>query len=300
MTNQSRRAFLKCLGLAGTASAVAVAGFASEGAINDNGVGLLYDATRCVGCKACVAACKRANDLPPEKGAFDPEGIWDAPADLDGKTRNIVKLYRESESVWSYVKVQCMHCIKPSCVSVCPVSAMQQDADGRVFYDKTRCIGCRMCMVACPFIVPRFQWEKALPQIVKCDLCKFSEVPRKGNPACASVCPTGAVQYGRRRQLLAEAKRRIERNPGRYQRDVYGEHEVGGTNVLYLASAAVSFDKLGLPKLPYEAPAAFSEKIQHRIYKGFIAPLAIYATLFFIAVGNRKKLAKKGEKEEGR
>jgi ferredoxin len=169
---------------------------------------------------------------------------------------------------------------------------MQRDDQGRIFYDKSRCIGCRYCQVACPFNVPRFQWDRAVPQIVKCDLCKFTDAATRGSPACAGTCPTGAVAYGRRGDLLREAWARIEGSPDTYRRQVYGENEVGGTNVLYLAS--VPFDRLGFPNLPDRAPAAFSEKIQHTIYKGFLTPIALYAALFGVAVGHRRRRERKG------
>ncbi len=109
----------------------------------------------------------------------------------------------------------------------------------------------------------------------------------KGISACAEVCPAGAIRFGKRKDLLEEARTRLLQNPDKYLPHIYGEHEAGGTNHLYLA--ALPFSKLGLPELKPEAPAEFSEKIQHTIYKGFIAPVALYSTLCFIAVKNMKK-----------
>jgi Fe-S-cluster-containing dehydrogenase component len=294
MGNQSRRDFLRTLGATG---ALLLAGTgavqASEHAKgNDEEFGMLYDATKCVGCKACMAACKRVNgdygSLSYERAKFDPDGLWDAPQDLSGSTRTLIKLFKEPEGRWSYVKYSCMHCQKPSCVSVCPVSAMTKDRQsGIVDYNKNTCIGCRYCQVACAFNIPRFQWEKSIPQIVKCDLCRNTNLREKGISACAEVCPVGAIRFGKRADLLKEAKTRLRENPNRYIAHIYGEHEAGGTNHLYLA--AMPFNKLGLPELKPEAPAEFSEKIQHTIYKGFIAPVALYGTLCFIAVKNMKR-----------
>ena len=295
MSQKSRREFLKLAGLAGAglmaAPAVALAGHPVATA-NDEELGMLYDATKCVGCKACMSACKRVNgdygSLSYEQAKFDPDKLWDAPQDLTGSTRTLIKLVKESPKEWSYVKYSCMHCQKPSCVSVCPVSAMTKDKiTGIVDYNKNTCIGCRYCQIACAFNIPKFQWEKAIPQIVKCDLCKNTNLKQKGISACAEVCPTGAIMFGKRKDLLAEAKKRLAEHPKQYVNHIYGEHELGGTNHLYLA--ALQFKKLGLPELKSEAPAEFSEKIQHTIYKGFIAPVALYSTLCFIAVRNMKK-----------
>jgi Fe-S-cluster-containing hydrogenase components 1 len=156
-----------------------------------------------------------------------------------------------------------MHCQKPSCVSVCPVSAMTRDAvTGIVDYNKNACIGCRYCQIACAFNIPKFQWDKAIPQIVKCDLCKNTNLPKKGITACAEVCPTGAILFGKRQHLLDEAKKRLSENPGKYVNHIYGEKEVGGVNHLYLSG--MQFTKLGLPALNNEAPAEFSEKYSTR------------------------------------
>lgn len=295
MSKQSRRSFLKTLGFGGAAlvsGAACLARASEQSTLNNEALGMLYDATMCVGCKACMTACKRVNgdfgSLSYEKAPFDSDGIWDAPSDLSGSTRTLIKLYKENDKKWSYVKYSCMHCQKPSCVSVCPVSAMTKDKQtGVVDYNKDTCIGCRYCQIGCSFNIPRFQWEKTLPQIVKCDLCKSTNLKEKGITACAETCPVGAISFGKRKELLDIAHGRLRDNPGRYIANVYGEHELGGTNHLYLS--AVPFHKLGLPILPENAPAEFSERIQHTIYKGFIAPVALYSTLCFIALKNQKK-----------
>lgn len=295
MAQPSRRQFLKIMGATGAALLAGRQARASEHAAADASgetIGMLYDATKCVGCKACMSACKRVNgdygSLAYERAKFDSDGLWDAPQDLSGSTRTLIKLFKESDKEWSYVKYSCMHCQKPSCVSVCPVSAMTRDKiAGTVDYNKDACIGCRYCQIACAFNIPKFQWDKAIPQIVKCDMCKNTNLVKKGITGCAEACPAGAITFGKRKDLLAEAKKRLQEQPGKYLNHIYGEKEVGGTNHLYLA--AMQFNKLGLPILKNDAPAEFSEKIQHTIYKGFIAPVALYSTLCFIAVRNMKK-----------
>jgi Fe-S-cluster-containing dehydrogenase component len=291
---QNRRGFFKAIGAAGAGCmAVAVSTEAStEHKVNNDELGMLYDATKCVGCKACMSACKRVNgdygSLSFEKAPFDKDAVWDAPEDLSGDTRTIIKLFKEKKGTWSYVKYSCMHCQKPSCVSVCPVSAMTKDkVTGIVDYNKDNCIGCRYCQVACPFNIPKSQWDRAIPQIVKCDFCRSTNLVQKGITACAETCPTGAILFGKRQDLLTEAHARIKSHPDKYVDHVYGEHEVGGTNHLYLA--AMSFSKLGLPDLQPEAPAEFSEKLQHTIYKGFFAPIALYGTLCALALKNMKQ-----------
>jgi Fe-S-cluster-containing dehydrogenase component len=268
---------------------------ASTAHLPDNDqLAMLYDATKCVGCKACMAACKRVNadsgGLAFEHANFDKDDLWDSPEDLSGSSRTVIKLARWPGKGWSYVKYSCMHCQKPSCVSVCPVRAMTKDpVTGAVEYRKSTCIGCRYCQIACPFNIPKFQWERSIPQIVKCDFCRSTNLKEKGMPACAETCPTGAIAFGKRGDLLRNAKARLESEPGRYVQHIYGEHEAGGTNFLLLA--AVGFDVLGLPSLPSKAPAELSEKIQHTIYKGCVAPVVLFGALCFLARRTEKRMS---------
>jgi len=263
-------------------------------------VGMLYDNTRCIGCKTCVVACHEANFPNPweeEQGRlhFDP-------VDLDDRCRNIIKLFRDGDR-WAYVKRQCMHCIDPACAGACMIGALQKREHGAVTYDASRCIGCRYCEVACPFNIPRFEWNKpASSRIVKCELCKDRLAEGK-IPACCEVCPTSAVIYGRYPDLLAEAHRRIAAEPDRYQDHVYGEHEAGGTQVLYLAGPEVSFAELGLPALSDRAVPDRPRSIQHGLYQGFVAPAVLYGVLGAVIWRNRRKAEVSeaaGEPEETR
>jgi Fe-S-cluster-containing dehydrogenase component len=276
-------------------------------------LGILYDATVCIGCKACVSACKQYNDMPADYSSNDK--IWDDPLDLSGRTLNIIKLYkngtaevkdRETDG-YSYIKRHCMHCVDPACVSACPVSALTKDPkNGIVKYNKSACIGCRYCQIACPYNIPKFQWDKAFPVIKKCQLCDH-RIAKEGYSACCEFCPTGASIFGKVDDLLAEAKRRFALTPGEYAyypvgtvtstqlsyrkvtpyiNQVYGEKEGGGTQFLMLAN--VPFDKLGLPPLPDKPDAAVSEGLQHTVYKGMIAPIVVLGGLLYTVYKNTK------------
>ncbi|HSV30115.1 MAG TPA: hydrogenase 2 operon protein HybA, partial [Candidatus Omnitrophota bacterium] len=227
---------------------------------------------------------------------------------LSGSTRTLIKLFKESDRRWSYVKYSCMHCQKPSCVSVCPVSAMTRDKiTGTVDYNKDACIGCRYCVAACPFGVPQFQYDTATPEIAKCQLCKHRLAEGK-IPACAHVCPTGATLFGPYKALDEEIARRKAMVPGeandfprrtvdsgdthekaaaQYVDHVYGDKDVGGTQVRYLSG--VSFDKFGLPVgLPERSFSSKSETLQHTLYSGLIAPAVVLGGLVAAAYRGSK------------
>jgi Fe-S-cluster-containing dehydrogenase component len=249
-------------------------------------LGLLYDATRCVGCKSCMVACVQANDLQPDTRT---DGLHQAPPALNYQTKNIIKLYRtEDGSDHSYFKQQCMHCVDPGCINACMFGGLHKDEEtGVVWWNGKYCVGCRYCEIACPYHIPAFQWDGFNPKIVKCELCRDHIAKGASQPGCTQVCPTHAVIYGRRDELLKEAKRRIMDNPGRYYKDkVYGETEGGGTQVLYLSR--VGFDKLGLPSLGTESiPNRL--RFQHRVYRWMVIPAAIYTTMVFFATRNFKE-----------
>ncbi|MEW6401476.1 MAG: hydrogenase 2 operon protein HybA [Chloroflexota bacterium] len=243
----SRRDFLKVAGLAVGGALISTETVMASSDSNDPNeyIAMLYDATICVGCNACTNACREWNGTTPETDARE---VYDAPQQLSADTYTLIQLY-EGGSEYSFVKRQCMHCVKPACVSGCPVQALQKTSDGPVTYDPDRCIGCRYCQYTCPFHVPRFEWDKAQsPVIAKCHFCYESRIQKGiGGPACADRCPTGALIFGKRGDLIAEAEKRISENPGRYVDHVYGKDDAGGTSVLYLS--AVPFEKLGLEDL---------------------------------------------------
>ena len=287
--NPGRRRALRVLAGTGAATAAAaspVSAARATGAVPPEAVGMLYDTTKCIGCKACVSACLRANDLEADRS---PDGLYQAPLDLNSRTKNVIKLFKDDQQV-SYLKAQCMHCVDPACAAACMLGSLHKDeTTGIVSYDPQYCVGCRYCQMACPFNVASFEFEKAIPKIVKCELCRhrvedatlaptddgFSRYPRDHGPACCEVCPRDAVIYGKRTELLAEAKRRLDANPDAYVPKVYGETDLGGTQVLYLSH--VPFEKIGLPELPRESSAHTSKKI-HRFFTSWLVfPIALYA-----------------------
>jgi formate dehydrogenase iron-sulfur subunit len=200
--------------------------------------GILYDSTLCVGCRECEKACAARWSLPYSETIGAEEQI---------SAHKLTAIQTHGER---FSRRLCMHCNEPSCVSVCPVGAFQKTALGPVVYDQTKCIGCRYCMLACPFQVPTYEWGSRTPRVRKCDMCYDRQMAGKPT-ACTEACPTQATICGDRDQLIAEARRRLAEKPDQYFPRVYGIEEAGGTSVLFLS--AVPFEQLGLKtKLPHE------------------------------------------------
>jgi formate dehydrogenase iron-sulfur subunit len=206
---------------------------------------ILIDITRCTGCEECVLACKEENDLGPDRLRPGQQAVDGLSAT---RFSTILRLPHDH-----FVRQQCRHCLEPACVSACLVGAMQKTPEGPVVYDSDLCMGCRYCLVACPFGIPRYEWDEPTPLVRKCTLC-YPRIKEGREPACVEACPEDALHFGERAQLLAEAHRRIEENPGRYVDHVFGESEVGGTSVLYLADISLGFlawsEQLGERELP--------------------------------------------------
>jgi len=212
---------------------------------------ILYDATLCINCKQCEAACAEKNHL----GYSDPV----AAEDRQSEHKFTVVLNKNEK----YMRRLCMNCGEPACASVCPVAALKKTAEGPVTYDAGRCMGCRYCMVACPFNVPKYEWGKLTPRVRKCDMC--SDRVLAGEPtACAGICPTGATKFGDRDELIAEAQKRLHDNPTSYINHIYGLNEVGGTSVLLLSS--VAFEEFGYrPDLTRDPLPLFTYRVLSRI-----------------------------------
>ncbi len=233
-----RRNFFKVLGLTGASLAAGTklaAAPGSKGTVEFTGI--LYDSTRCVGCQTCESACAEANGLPQPEGTLETGVI----RKTDESHRTVVNSYQTSKGE-AFVKKQCMHCNEPACTAACLTQAMYKTKEGAVIWRGDKCMGCRYCMVSCPFDIPKFEYHSANPKIEKCNMC-FGRISEGKIPACVENCPAEALVYGKRRDLIKEARKRINDNPEQYEDHIYGEHEAGGTGFLYLA--AVPFNELG-------------------------------------------------------
>jgi Fe-S-cluster-containing dehydrogenase component len=245
----SRRKFLGWLSGAGVG---AVLGNSALAASNKhfkgypNSTGVLFDNTRCIGCRKCEEGCNRVNELPEPARAFSDLSVLDTKRRTTAKTYTIINRYVDvgSDEGPLYRKAQCNHCLEPACASACFVSAFSKTEIGAVIYDESVCVGCRYCMIACPFEIPTYEYDNAFsPRVMKCTLC-YPRISKGLLPGCVEACPTEALTYGKREDLLQIGRERIRRFPDRYVDHIYGENEMGGTSWLYLS--AVPFKKIGM------------------------------------------------------
>lgn len=299
MANQSRRDFLKTSALIGTG----IAGLSSskvkaapKNVLSEDRMGVLVDTTVCIGCRKCEWACKTAHDIPTQNiEAYDDRSVFENMRRPNDKALTVVNEYPgvDSTSLPIDVKVQCMHCDHPACVSACIVGAFSKQENGSVIWDTDKCIGCRYCMVACPFQIPAFEFDKAIqPEIRKCDFC-FERTAKGQLPACVEICPMEVLTYGKREELVRIAHERISLYPDRYVNHVFGESEVGGTSWMYLASK--DFAELQFPKLGKNPAPGVSETIQHGIFAYFVPPIALYALLGGVMWLNKNRKHKEEE-----
>lgn len=278
----NRRAFFKAAGVGAMAQIGAASTPASEPSPSSSqGVGMLVDTTECIGCRKCEWACDQANHLTQKTIAeFEKTDVLAQERRMAPDAYTVVNRFPNPKNPEKpiMVKLQCMHCLQPACTSACLVGALQVAENGAVVYDAWKCLGCRYCMVACPFQVPTYEYDHPLtPRVRKCTFC-HERVSEEGKiPACAEVCPPMALTFGQRAGLLELAHEKIQSNPDRYIDHVYGEHEVGGTSWLYLASR--EFEEIGFLKLGTDSMPSHTEPIQHAIFKFGIPPLALYGLL---------------------
>jgi len=249
----NRRDFLKSaaaaggsLVLGGIITSPAKAFDAQGAAPRPDGLAMLTDTTRCIGCRRCEAACNEANNLPAPEIPFEDRYVFEEKRRTEAQAYTVVNRYEDP--AWKkpvYRKLQCNHCAEPACASACLVGALKKSPEGPVIYYENLCIGCRYCMTACPYYIPAFEYfDAGSPAIRKCTMC-YHRISEGLAPACASVCPEKAVVFGKRSELITLARDRIRGEPDRYIDHIYGEHEVGGTDWLYIAG--VPFEQLDLP-----------------------------------------------------
>lgn len=283
MPGKSRRDFLKSSAVIGagiTGLSTSSAKAAPKNILSPDRMGVLVDTTVCIGCRNCEWACKDAHNLPAgDLESYENREIMKNTRRPDTTALTVINEYSpgKNSNLPVNVKVQCMHCDHPACVSACIVGAFSKEENGSVIWDTDKCIGCRYCMVACPFQIPTFEYNKALnPLIMKCDFC-FERTKEGKLPACVNICPVEALTYGPRTELVLIAREKIRRNPDRYTDHIFGEYEVGGTSWMYLASK--DFNELDFPKLGTNPAPGVSESIQHGIFAYFVPPVSLYALL---------------------
>lgn len=278
----NRRDFIK-LAAAGSLTILGDTARASEkkAAVDtDLAFGVLVDTVVCSGCRKCEWACNDANSLSNQPlAAFEDKSVFVRHRRPNASAYTVVNQFAGTGAIDKKynIKVQCMHCNDPACVSACIVGALRKDSRGPVTYDAWKCIGCRYCMVACPFQIPGYEYANALnPQVRKCTFC-LNKVDAGEKPACIGICPNEALTFGNRRELIDLAHSRIAASPEKYFDHVYGEKEAGGTSWMYLAG--VDFAATELPQLGDEPLPHSTEPIQHGIFKSFVPPLALYGLL---------------------
>ncbi len=283
----NRRNFFKVLGATGmTLSVGGRLAAAPEENPETEFKAMLYDATRCLGCRGCEWDCALENNLP------EPEMVEDETIirKTDSTRRSVINMHETSIGP-VYAKDQCMHCNDPACASACLTNAMKKTPEGPVTWDGDKCMGCRYCMISCPFDVPKFEYESTNPKIVKCSMC-FHLVKEGEMPTCAFNCPGMAITFGTRREIIKEARKRIHENPDKYVDHIYGEHEAGGTCWMYLSP--VPFEEIG-----------FNTRVKQKSYpeltKGFIsaiAPVDILLPALLLGIHEATKPKKNKEEEK--
>jgi formate dehydrogenase iron-sulfur subunit len=284
MKNLNRRKFLKTAALGVSISTLGVSTVkGADKTLSEDRLGVLVDTTVCIGCRRCEWACRTAHSLPAgDLNSYSNIDVFKEFRRTDSKSLTVVNEFQNEKDplLPIHVKVQCMHCERPACVSACIVGAFTKLEDGSVVWDDSKCIGCRYCIVACQFQIPTFDYDKSIdPHIRKCDLC-YDRRKEGKLPACVEICPNEALVFGKRSDILKIAKDRIKRKPEVYIKHIYGEYEIGGTSWMYIASK--NFDELKMPNLSDKPAPGISESIQHGIFAYFVPPVTLYALLGLI------------------
>ena len=258
----SRRKFLGCLGgacagtvIMGGGRALAATGRQFDG--YPGSLGVLHDVSKCIGCRRCEAACNQVNGLPVPERPYTDLSVLEEYRRTTAGAYTVVNRFSPVDRPGKplFVKKQCNHCLEPACASACFVKALKKDKSGAVVYDESLCVGCRYCMIACPFNIPAYEYDDPLtPAVSKCTMCFSTRLQTGGKPACVEICPKEALMFGERDKLVKAAWRQISKYPERYVSHVYGEHEMGGTSWLYISP--VAFSKIGMREDLGVQPAA--------------------------------------------
>lgn len=297
-----RRKFLGLLGAGGVSAVVGKAAHAAgtkQFSGHPGSSGVLFDASRCIGCRQCEAGCNQVNNLPPPPEPFDDLSVLHKKRRTHAWTYTVVNRYDKIPGVAGAIfrKDQCQHCLEPACASSCFVKAFTKTPQGGVVWDGSVCVGCRYCMVACPFDIPTFEYDQILtPRIMKCTLCNPQITSGQLMvPGCVGACPVEALVYGKRTDLINDARSRIKAYPSRYVNYIYGEHEMGGTSWLYVSG--VPFRNIGLREDLGFTPAP-------ELTSGALAAVPLVAGLWpalllgIYAVNKRKDEVADHEKQE--
>jgi Fe-S-cluster-containing dehydrogenase component len=274
----SRRGFLKGAAIGSVATATLSTSAKGGGGVEyfegyPGRMGLLHDATLCVGCRSCEAACNQVNDLPPPERALHDKSVFDETRGITDHSYTVVNRYQAAKGNQPAVfrKHQCMHCSEPCCASVCFVKAFVKTPEGPVLYDPEVCVGCRYCVFACPYYALAYEYDDPLtPRVVRCTMC-YPLIKQGKNPACADACPTGAIQYGKRKDLMTVARERMRKYPERYIDHIFGEHEFGGTSWLTL---------VGVPLRTVDLPEHVTHDPLPNLTTSFLSLAPLVAAIF--------------------
>ena len=277
----SRRKFLSLMSAAGIV--ITEGSLAHAASETKEFVGVLVDTTRCIGCRKCEEACAKANGKPIPN--IDDKSVFEKVRSTSTTAWTVVNRYETERGLVS-VKRQCMHCNQAACVSACLVKAMFKKQEGPVIWRESKCMGCRYCMISCPFDVPKFEYDSPVPKIQKCNLC-YSLLNDGKKPACVKACPVEALRFDTRRNNLEVARGRIARRPNSYYNHIYGESEAGGAGWLYLSS--VPFEQIGFK-------ASISTTPYPEFTKGFLYGVPVIFILWPTLLAGISYLTRRKEK----
>jgi len=250
-------------------------------------MGVLHDISRCIGCRKCEAACNKVNSLPPPDRPFDDLGVLAHKRRPHAGTYTVVNRFEiPNRHSPAFVKKQCNHCEEPACVSACFVKALKKSATGAVIYDPSLCVGCRYCMIACPFDIPAYEYDNPFtPEVTKCTLCQ-PRIEKGLVPGCVEACPKEALTFGTRDGLLEIARQRIKDFPEKYVNHIYGEYEMGGCNWLYISP--VPFAALDMREDLGITPAP-------QLTGGALAAVPVVVSLWIVFINGIHAISKRKE-----